>query len=294
MYHRSWKCQRAALQYCAKRLTLQEDIEGATDMPSIVHETPMELIRQYPPLVLDLVRAVSDLKLGGGTRVRLVPADASVVVPAQYLADGVALAEDEYGNPLLAVIIEPQGRDANTKEYSWPVYVCSIRKQQKCDVLLLVVCWNPDEVEECRQTIRTGHPGFDLRPIVAHPGNTLSSDSGERGPYLILFAGYIGAIDLDSDDGQRLVLEAARHAMEAKMATPAYRSDFIDSFKAEGRAEGKAESLALAIMKTLAVRGILVDEKRTEQVQSCADLDQLNTWFESALTAETADDIFDS
>ena len=302
-------------------------------MPSIVHETPMELIRQYPPLVLDLLRAVSDLKLGCGVRVRLVPADASVVVPAQYLADGVVLAEDEHGNPLLAIIIEPQGRDAVTKEYSWPVYVCSIRKQHKCDALLLVICWNPGEVEACRQTIRTGHPGFDLSPVVAHPGNTLDGGASDPGPYLVLFAGYIGAIDLDSDDGQRVVLEAARQvpdthrdtcitlilavaseaarrAMEAKMATPAYRSDFIESFKAEGKAEGRAEgkaegraegkaegraeTLVSVIMKTLEARGIRVDSKRAEQVRACADLNQLSEWFDSALTADTADDVFGS
>jgi hypothetical protein len=148
--------------------------------------------------------------------------------------------------------------------------------------------------------------------VVAHPGNTLGDD-GQPGPYLVLFAGCIGAIDLDSDDGQHLVLaaarqvpdtdrdtcmtlilavasEAARHAMEAKMATPAYRNDFIESFKDEGR----AEILASVIMKTLAARGIWVDEQRTEQVRSCGDLDQLNTWFESALTAETGDDVFGS
>jgi hypothetical protein len=296
-------------------------------MPSIAHETPMELIRQHPPLVMDLVRAVSGLKLDDGVRARLVATDASVVVPAQFLADGAVLAEDEDGNPLLTIIVEPQGRDAHTKKYSWPVYLCSIRRQQKCDALLLVICWDPDEVEECRQTIQTGHPGFDLTPIVAHPGNTLGGDDGEPGPYLILFAGYIGAIDLDTNDGQHAVLEAARQvpdtsrdtcmtlilavaseaarrAMEAKMATPGYRNDFIESFKAEGRAEGKAEgraegraegsaeALVSVIMKTLAARGIRLDEQRTEQVESCSDLNQLNTWFEAALTAKTADDIF--
>jgi hypothetical protein len=296
-------------------------------MPSIVHETPMELIRQYPALVMDLVQTVSGLKLEGRVRTRLVATDASVVVPAQFLADGAVLAEDENGNPLLVIIIEPQGRDAHTKEYSWPVYLCSIRKQQKCDAVLLVICWDRDEVEECRRTIQTGHPGFDLTPIVAHPDNTLGDGAGEPGPYLLLFASYIGAIDLDTEDGQRIVLEAARQvpgtsrdtcvtlilavaseaarrALEAKMATPAYRSDFIESFKAEGRAEGKAEGraegkaegqvevLVAAVIKALAARGIQLDKSRTEQVQSCTDRDRLNAWFESALTATTADDVF--
>jgi hypothetical protein len=82
--------------------------------------------------------------------------------------------------------------------------------------------------------------------------------------------------------------------MEAKMATPAYRNDFIESFEAKGRAEGRAETLGAAIMKALAARRIRVDKMRAEQVQSCADLNQLNEWFDKALTAETADDVFGS
>jgi hypothetical protein len=86
--------------------------------------------------------------------------------------------------------------------------------------------------------------------------------------------------------------------MEAKMATPAYRNDFVESFEAKGRAEGKAEgraeTLGAAIMKALAARGIRVDKMRVEQIRSCADLNQLNEWFDMALTAETADDVFGS
>jgi len=286
-------------------------------MPSIPHETPMELIGQHPSLALDLVRAVTGLELSIGASAELTSADASETAPAQHLADGVVLAKDEHGKKVLAVIIEAQGRNAFTKKYSWPAYLCSIRSRHKCDALLLVICWNPGEVAGCKRTIRTGHPGFDLSPVVVHAGNALDGNDAEPGPYLVLFAGYIGAIDLDTDGGQRMVLEAARqvpdtdrktcitlmlavaseaarHAMEAKMATPAYRNDFIESFEAKGRAEGRAETLGAAIMKALAARGIRVDKMRAEQVQSCADLNQLNEWFDKALTAETADDVFGS
>ncbi len=82
------------------------------------------------------------------------------------------------------------------------------------------------------------------------------------------------------------------------MATPAYRNDFIESFvakgEAKGRAEGRAETLGVAIMKALATRGIRVDKMRAEEIRSCADLNQLNAWFDKALTAETADDVFGS
>jgi hypothetical protein len=60
----------------------------------------------------------------------------SAVVPVQYLADVVVLLSDAAtGSPVLAVIIEPQLRDS-----------------------------------KCRRLIRTGHPGFDLAPIVIDSG----------------------------------------------------------------------------------------------------------------------------
>jgi hypothetical protein len=304
-------------------------------MPSIVHEAPMELIRQHVELVRDLVHAVCDLSLDDAVTFELASTDASKAMGAQYLADGVVVAKDKNDEPLLAVIIEVQGRDAHAKRFSWPVYLCQVRGQHKCDALLLVICWNPDEVEKCRQTIRTGHPGFDLTPVVIHPGSSFGGCTGESGSYLVLFAGCIGAIDLDTEDGQDLVLEAARqlpdasrrtcitlilavaseaarHAMEAKMATPAYRNEFIESFvaqgkaegiaegkaegiaegKAEGIAEGEAKALASSITKLLARRHIHVDEKRVEQIRSCSDVNQLDAWFNAAVTARTADEVF--
>ena len=40
----------------------------------------------------------------------------------KFLADAVVIVEDKAtGEPALVIIIEPQGRDDPTKEFSWPV-----------------------------------------------------------------------------------------------------------------------------------------------------------------------------
>ena len=93
---------------------------------------------QHPSLALDLVRAVTGLKLGEVASAELTSADVSETASAQRLADGVVLAKDEHGRNVFAVIIEAQGRNAFTKKYSWPAYLCSIRSRNKCDALLLV------------------------------------------------------------------------------------------------------------------------------------------------------------
>ncbi len=60
---------------------------------------------------------------------------------------------------MLAVIVEPQGRDDPTKKYSWPAYVTNLRKANQCpEAILIVVCWDEAEAEKCRVAINTGHP----------------------------------------------------------------------------------------------------------------------------------------
>jgi hypothetical protein len=242
-------------------------------MPSLIHETPIELIRQCPELVLDVLRELSereglDLRVAdpGSVTVRLAPTDMSAVVPTQFLADIVVVADDAHDVAVLCVVVEPQGRDPETKQYSWPVYLTVARAVNRCPTVLVVICLDPGEAQACRQTIRTGHPGFDLTAIVVDASNSGPGEALPR-PYLILFAGCMGAIDLDTDAGQDAVLEAARqvpgdkrkscitlilaaaseaaqHAMEAKMAGTAYRNEFIESFYEAGQAEGKAAGRA--------------------------------------------------
>jgi hypothetical protein len=290
------------------------------DMPSVEHETPIELIRQDPLLVLDVVRMTTGLSLDGAATVELVPADVSNPVPAQYLTDGVAVIRAGDGAPLLAVVIEPQGRDQRTKEFSWPAYVCQVRKTCKCDTILIAICWDQDAAKAAGETICTGHPGFNLTPFVSAPGKVSYAGASHEpvsGPYWTLYLGYLQYVDMDTDQGQHQILQAAqqiplehrkscitlmlaaasaaaRKAMEAKMATVTYRNDFIESFVAEGRAEGAALGLADAIIEVLRVRGIEPTPDHVTQAHACTDMDQLHVWHRAAVTARTADEVFSS
>ena len=55
--------------------------------------------------------------------------------------------------------------------------------------------------------IRTGHPGFDLAPIVIDSGSPPGRDD-VGGPYLTVFAASMGGIDMESESGARRVLNA--------------------------------------------------------------------------------------
>jgi hypothetical protein len=109
----------------------------------------------------------------------------SAVVPVQYLADmAVLISDGATGKPALVVIIEPQLRDSDTKRYSWPAYLTTARRLNGCPAAVLVVlCPDPAEAAKCRQTIRTGHPGFDLTPIVIDASETPGADDDDNPPH---------------------------------------------------------------------------------------------------------------
>ena len=116
---------------------------------------------------------MSDVDLPSEIAVSLGPTDLSEVVPVKFLADAVVIVADKAtGEPALVIIIEPQGRDDPTKEFSWPVYLTVARRHLQCQrAFLLVICPDPDEAKKCRRLISTGHPGFDLPPEVIDPLN---------------------------------------------------------------------------------------------------------------------------
>jgi hypothetical protein len=283
-------------------------------MPSLIHEAPIELIRQNPALAVELLRAMTDVPLPAEPDISLGPTDLTDVVPAKYLADAVVVVSDAAtGAPVLVVIVEPQGRDEPTKEFSWPVYITAVRRAVQCRrAFLLVICPDPGEAEKCRRIIRTGHPGFDLAPEVIDPLNAPGA-YGDSSPYLAIFAACMGAIDLETEQGARQVLNAihdtgastadrerlttiilaiasssAQQILEDMMTTIEWKSDFIEGFHRRGAAEAKAE----AILKIIDSRQIKVTGQQREQVTSCTDLTQLDEWFDRALNADTAADIF--
>lgn len=282
------------------------------------HEGPLDLVRQHPEMAVEFVRDAVGITLPGKVTVSLAPTDMSAVVPVQYLADMVVLVTDAATRePVLAVIIEPQLRDSETKRYSWPVYVTTARRVARCPAAILVVlCPDPAEAAKCRQVIRTGHPGFDLAPVVIDSGGPPGRD-GAGGPHLTVFAASMGGIDLASPAGARTVLDAiasaevadndrlrmtaiilklasdaARQNLEAMMTTSEYEKTFVERIHDQGIAEGEAKGKAENVLKLLDARHLAPSQEQRQRVSSCTDPAQLDVWFDRAITAGTAAGVF--
>jgi hypothetical protein len=250
--------------------------------------------------------------------VELGSTDASNVVPDEFKADMVTVIRDvATGDPLLLVIIEPQGREDKEKEFSWPAYLANLRAAHKCkSAVLIVVCWDAAEADKCRAAISMGHPGFVLVPIVIGPRD--GRELARVGPWQTVLAGSMGAIDLGTDAGRRTVLDAirdtasnipvtrtlsaiilgvapnnaARAALEALMQTKEYKNDFFDRVEAQGMAKGEAKGKAESLMIVLEARGMHPSAEQHDLVMSCTDVDKLDLWLGRAAGATSVGDVF--
>jgi hypothetical protein len=248
---------------------------------------------------------------------RLGPTDANSVVPAQFTADStVTVDHPDTGLPALIIVIEPQGRDDKTKSYSWPAYLANLREAAQCPrAVLIVICPDPREAEKCRRVIEMGHPGWDLHPIVIDPTHAPSDQGAD--PYLLIFLACLHAFDVKSKADAARVLDAihdtgASHAQRMRLATimleiasdearrfleelmksTEYKNDFIESYVQIGVEQGAVADSAEKLLRLLDGRGIELTDAQRAQVTATKDLPQLDLWFDRAIAAETAADVF--
>jgi len=132
-----------------------------------------------------------------------------------------------------------------------------------------------------------------------------------------VFAASMGGIDMESEHGARRVLDAmasaevteadrlrmtaiilrlasdaARQILEAMMTTSEYEKTFVERIHDQGIATGKAEGKAEDVLKLLDARHLTPTQEQRQQVTSCTDAAQLDRWFDRAITAGTAAEVF--
>jgi hypothetical protein len=76
------------------------------------------------------------------------------------------------------------------------------------------------------------------------------------------------------------------------MTTSDYEKTFVERIHDQGIAEGKAEGKAEAVLKLLVARHLAPSQEQRQRVTSCTDSAQLDLWFDRAITAGTAAEVF--
>jgi hypothetical protein len=209
------------------------------------------------------------------------------------------------------VIVEVQLAADPKKRLSWPAYVTVARAVHGCPAALLVVAPDPAVAGWCAEPIETGVPGFVLRPPVlrrtAVPVVTDREEAARRPELGVLSAmahgeteqgesiaaAVLPAIRGLDDDRFRFYCdlvynslnEAARRALEAMMKGYEYQSDFAKKYVAQGRAEGRTEEAAHAVLTVLQARGLAVPDSARERILAQKDTERLERWLEKAVVA---------
>jgi hypothetical protein len=295
-------------------------------MPSMAHETLVDLFKNRPSLGAELLSEALGVALPTYTEARLVSIDLTEIRPAEYRADIVVLLLDGAA-PVSVLIIEVQLGIDPRKRFTWPEYAMGSRAAHGCPVGLLVVAPDPDVAAWCAEPIETGIPGFILRPpvlgraaipIVTDPVEAtrrpelavLSAMAhGETEQGAAIAAAVLSAVAGLDDEKARfygdVVLfslnEAARRALEAMMKGYEYQSDFAKKYvaqgrnegRSEGRNEGRVEGEARALLTALRVRKIAVSEAARERILAQKDPEQLERWLEKAVVATSLAEVLD-
>jgi hypothetical protein len=284
-------------------------------MPSSKHEGYVELVRNRPEVVIDLLVNALGVELPRYRTVTLGSADLGDVRPKDYRADAIVHLGGAPGEDVLAVVVEVQLRPDPDKRWTWPLYLTRLRARLLCPTMLLVVCADQYTAAECAKPIELGHPGLVLRPLVVGPDRipfvtdhihaiaepelsvlSAMAHGGHPGGDKVLaaFVSALAAIDgeratLYSDIVYEALPQAARQHLEDLLArTYEYQSDFVRRYVFQGRAEGEAT----ALLTVLAARGIDVPEDARVRIVACADTDTLTTWIGRAVTAHSIEDVF--
>jgi superfamily I DNA/RNA helicase len=107
-----------------------------------------------------------------------------------------------------------------------------------------------------------------------------------------------GARRSDTENLTRIIVglasDSSRQRPEELIMAISYRSEFIDSWKDKGRAEGQAEVKAKDILKVLDSRKVRLTKTQRETIAASTDLSLLDTWFDRALVTTTAADVLHS
>lgn len=136
---------------------------------SLLHEAPLEVLRQRPDVVLELLALARQPLPPGPLSVEACATDVTEVVPVLRSADFVALIHAGLTRTIeLVIVVEVQRNIDDDKQYVWPQYVVGLGAQHRAPVLLLVWTFDEPVARWARRACPAG-PSLRLTPTVIGP-----------------------------------------------------------------------------------------------------------------------------
>lgn len=252
--------------------------------------------------------------------VSVISGDVTEFRPMERRIDTLLRCETADGEAYL-VLVEAQRAVDENKRYTWTYYLAYLADKYRLPVVLLVICHDRRVATWAAQPFKHGagaYAALTLRAVVIGPHNVpvildeevaqdcvplavlsalTHAEDADIGAILTTLASALKklddpqeAYDLADIAGAGLAKTRAGEIWRKMMAidTSWYRSPFSQQLRAEGREEESTKKL----LRVLDKRGIHTTEEQRARAESCTDLDQLDEWFDLALTATTAAEVF--
>jgi hypothetical protein len=283
-------------------------------MPSLLHEALVLLFRNRPELAPELLRDALGLALPAYSEVRTESSDLTQIVPAQYLADLVVRLLD--GRSVLAIVVEVQVARDDQKRWN----LSALRARAGCPAVVLVVAPDAAVARWAAETIALG-PGSSVQPWVLGPDavpvvtdpvraraapelavlSAMAHGRGDAEQAVKIALAATAAVDTVKDADSCMVYsdlihaalgEAARKALQMLPKGYEFQSDLARESYARGRAEAELAARAADVLDALDARGLAVSDDQRRQVLDCRDPDVLRRWLRLAVTAKSAQELF--
>ncbi|MEV0092580.1 hypothetical protein [Streptomyces sp. NPDC050738] len=262
----------------------------------------------------------------------LMPTDLTETEPLERRVDTLLRMETADGSAYL-LAVEAQSRPDPRKPASWCYYAAHLHAKYQLPVILLVTCQDKATARWASGPFTVGPavwPLLTMRPLVLGPHNVPVVASADEAARDIPLA-TLSAITHGRDPGVAAILERLAEALKATDEETAaifaeltelglgsypgatiwrqlmavdlsfFRSETSMRLRQEGREEGREEGLETGrmqkgiedVLRILDRRGLAVPDPVRERIEASRDLQEIEAWFDRALTASDAGDLFE-
>ena len=147
---------------------------------TLLHEAPLEVLRQEPRAVLALLQlAVPSAAVAGDVTVELLDSELTEAKPSVAHADLVVLVRNEKGQPEQIIVVEVQRERDDGKLSAWPLYMAYLHNQHGVPATLLVLVFDESVAAWARKSRHIG-PNMVFAPWVVGPSELPEIESVEQ------------------------------------------------------------------------------------------------------------------
>jgi hypothetical protein len=292
-------------------------------VPSMLHEVLVDLFRESPQVLLDLLG--DRLDTPDPSSLRFEPDEPNLSQLKEIDADLVLRVYDANGQLLCALIIEVQLSEKAAKARAWSAYQTGIHRRLGCPTFVIVIAIDPVVAAWAAGPFCTGQNIF--RPLVLGPGQVpivTSVDQARANLELTLLSGLAHHDEPETEKiGEALwrslehhqpdrgafywdlflnaINEATKRSLKMRLENYRPQSEWGKRLYNDGRIaghndgcnEGRMAGEANALTLVLDARGLSMSPKHRMRIESCTDPDQLRSWVCRAATATSIGGVFD-